>query len=156
VNARLADHNAGRCSHTAAYRPWRLHVVIEFAEKIYCHSLRALFEVRLGPWVCETAFRTTRRGPFDQPPVRPRPGPFHNGTLTTTPNAGAPLTSTRWPAMSAKKSPPKRTPPVQSAGTQPFELPHRISEFLTAYREFHRPDERIAPQAVRAPAVDAS
>jgi predicted GIY-YIG superfamily endonuclease len=29
VPARLADHNAGRCPHTARYRPWRLHVVIE-------------------------------------------------------------------------------------------------------------------------------
>lgn len=24
VNARLEDHNAGRCPHTAAHRPWRL------------------------------------------------------------------------------------------------------------------------------------
>jgi predicted GIY-YIG superfamily endonuclease len=28
---RLADHNAGRCPHTVRYRPWRLHVTIEFA-----------------------------------------------------------------------------------------------------------------------------
>jgi putative endonuclease len=27
--ARLADHNAGRCPHTARYRPWQLHVVTE-------------------------------------------------------------------------------------------------------------------------------
>jgi putative endonuclease len=26
----LDDHNAGRCPHTTRYRPWRLHVVIEF------------------------------------------------------------------------------------------------------------------------------
>jgi predicted GIY-YIG superfamily endonuclease len=32
VNARLEDHNAGRCPHTAAHRPWHLHVVIEFAD----------------------------------------------------------------------------------------------------------------------------
>jgi predicted GIY-YIG superfamily endonuclease len=30
VLARLADHNAGRCRHTARHRPWRVHVVIEF------------------------------------------------------------------------------------------------------------------------------
>ena len=24
VRARLADHNAGRCPHTARYRPWQL------------------------------------------------------------------------------------------------------------------------------------
>ena len=29
VPARLADHNAGRCPHTARYCPWQLHVVIE-------------------------------------------------------------------------------------------------------------------------------
>ena len=33
VRARLAAHNAGRCPHTARYRPWHLHVVIEFAEE---------------------------------------------------------------------------------------------------------------------------
>ena len=33
VNARLADHNAGRCSHTAARRPWQPHVVIEFSDE---------------------------------------------------------------------------------------------------------------------------
>jgi predicted GIY-YIG superfamily endonuclease len=33
VPARLADHNAGRCPHTARYKPWQLHVVIEFADE---------------------------------------------------------------------------------------------------------------------------
>jgi predicted GIY-YIG superfamily endonuclease len=31
--ARLADHNAGRCAHTARYRPWRLHVTIELPDE---------------------------------------------------------------------------------------------------------------------------
>jgi len=31
VSERLADHNAGRCPHTARYRPWSLHVSIEFS-----------------------------------------------------------------------------------------------------------------------------
>jgi putative endonuclease len=31
--SRLADHNAGRCPHTARYRPWQLHVVIEFSDE---------------------------------------------------------------------------------------------------------------------------
>lgn len=31
VHLRLADHNAGRCAHTARYRPWSLNVTIEFA-----------------------------------------------------------------------------------------------------------------------------
>jgi len=33
VNARLDDHNAGRCSHTAKHRPWQIHVVIEFPDE---------------------------------------------------------------------------------------------------------------------------
>jgi putative endonuclease len=30
VEQRIADHNAGRCQHTARRWPWTRHVVIEF------------------------------------------------------------------------------------------------------------------------------
>ena len=33
VDARLADHNAGRCRHTADGRPWQMDVVIEFSDE---------------------------------------------------------------------------------------------------------------------------
>ena len=33
VRARLADHNAGRCLHTARYRHWQLHVTIELPDE---------------------------------------------------------------------------------------------------------------------------
>jgi predicted GIY-YIG superfamily endonuclease len=33
VGARVADHNAGRCPHTASRKPWQLHVVIEFSDE---------------------------------------------------------------------------------------------------------------------------
>jgi putative endonuclease len=33
VSARLADHNAGRCPHTARYRPWERHVTIELPDE---------------------------------------------------------------------------------------------------------------------------
>jgi len=33
VAARLADHNAGRCPHTARHRPWQLHVTIQLADE---------------------------------------------------------------------------------------------------------------------------
>jgi len=33
VHARLADHNAGRCPHTARYRPWHPHVTIELPDE---------------------------------------------------------------------------------------------------------------------------
>jgi putative endonuclease len=33
VRARLDDHNAGRCRHTARYRPWELNVTIELRDE---------------------------------------------------------------------------------------------------------------------------
>lgn len=33
VTARLAAHNAGRCSHTSDGRPWRLDVLVTFADE---------------------------------------------------------------------------------------------------------------------------
>ncbi len=33
VDGRLAEHNAGRCPHTARHRPWQLHVVIQFPDE---------------------------------------------------------------------------------------------------------------------------
>ena len=33
VTARLADHNAGRCPHTADGRPWNIDLVVEFTDE---------------------------------------------------------------------------------------------------------------------------
>ena len=33
VTTRLAAHNAGACVHTRKYRPWQLHVRIEFPDE---------------------------------------------------------------------------------------------------------------------------
>jgi putative endonuclease len=33
VRSRLADHNTGRCLHTASRRPWQLHVILEFPDE---------------------------------------------------------------------------------------------------------------------------
>ncbi len=33
VGGRVNDHNAGWCPHTARYRPWQLHVSIEFPDE---------------------------------------------------------------------------------------------------------------------------
>ena len=33
VVARLEQHNAGLCCHTAKYRPWSIDVVIEFSDE---------------------------------------------------------------------------------------------------------------------------
>jgi predicted GIY-YIG superfamily endonuclease len=32
-SARLAEHNAGTCSHTVSGRPWQVGVVIEFTDE---------------------------------------------------------------------------------------------------------------------------
>ncbi len=32
---RIAWHNGGHCPHTAKYRPWQLHVFIEFTDEIH-------------------------------------------------------------------------------------------------------------------------
>ena len=32
LSTRLRRHNAGRCRHTARYRPWSIHVVIRFKD----------------------------------------------------------------------------------------------------------------------------
>jgi putative endonuclease len=33
LRARLADHNAGRCPHTAKARPWTVDVIMKFADE---------------------------------------------------------------------------------------------------------------------------
>jgi putative endonuclease len=33
LGKRLEAHNAGRCSHTAKYRPWAVDVVVKFADE---------------------------------------------------------------------------------------------------------------------------
>ncbi len=33
INNRLADHNAGKCSHTARFMPWKLNNAIFFNNK---------------------------------------------------------------------------------------------------------------------------
>jgi putative endonuclease len=33
VSSRIKAHNSGACAHTARYRPWRPHVIIEFSDE---------------------------------------------------------------------------------------------------------------------------
>jgi putative endonuclease len=35
LEQRLAWHNQGHCTHTAKYRPWRSHVVVEFSDEAH-------------------------------------------------------------------------------------------------------------------------
>jgi predicted GIY-YIG superfamily endonuclease len=33
LRSRLDDHNAGRCSHTASGRPWRVDMMVKFSDE---------------------------------------------------------------------------------------------------------------------------
>jgi hypothetical protein len=68
----LEDHNAGRCPHTARYRPWRLHVTIELPDEQRAVDLERYLKSGVRSRICEATLRVTER-PFDQLPVRPRP-----------------------------------------------------------------------------------
>ena len=42
VSARIEWHNAGRCNHTAKFRPWELVVALEFGNEERAILLRTL------------------------------------------------------------------------------------------------------------------
>ena len=68
VNARLADHNAGRCSHTAAHRPWHLHVVIEFAEESTAICFERYLKSGSGSGFAKRHFELRDEGPSTSRP----------------------------------------------------------------------------------------
>ena len=82
--------NADDCSHTAAHRPWHLHVVIEFAEESTAIRFERYLKSGSGRRFAKRHFE-----PRDDGPSIWRP--FDSGTFTTTPNADTPSTSTRSP-----------------------------------------------------------
>jgi putative endonuclease len=45
---RLADHNPGRCPHTARYRPWQLHVTIELPDEERAIAFERYLKIRSG------------------------------------------------------------------------------------------------------------
>ena len=67
VSARVSEHNAGRCPHTASRRPWRLHVVIEFS-----HEKRAVRFER-SRTASQVASCPDTPPEFDGPTQVPRP-----------------------------------------------------------------------------------
>ena len=48
LRQRLADHNAGRSSHTTKYRPWRLLWYCAFPEKMPALSFEAYLKSHSG------------------------------------------------------------------------------------------------------------
>ena len=73
VQARLADHNMGRCPHTTSGRPWQLHVLLGFTDEKRAIRFERYLKIRFGPRFREAALRTLNGRPFDHLPVRPRP-----------------------------------------------------------------------------------
>jgi putative endonuclease len=48
VAARLAAHNAGRCSHTGKYRPWTVDVIVKVAEEERALKLERYLKTESG------------------------------------------------------------------------------------------------------------
>ena len=72
VRQRLAWHNDGRCGHTAKYRPWRTHVVLEFSDEEHATRFRAIPEVGIRASVREAPLRLTRTRTVYRTPRRLR------------------------------------------------------------------------------------
>jgi putative endonuclease len=72
VLARLVDHNAGRCPHTARHRPCQLNVIIEFADEeraieferyLKAGSGRAFAKRKWEPDCCSSEYEQQRLTP---------------------------------------------------------------------------------------------
>jgi putative endonuclease len=57
VCARLEAHNAGRCAHTAKYRPWVADVIVTFADEARAVAFEKYLKSGSG---CEFARRHLR------------------------------------------------------------------------------------------------
>jgi predicted GIY-YIG superfamily endonuclease len=57
LHARLAAHNAGRCAHTAKYRPWAVDVIVKFADEARAVAFEKYLKSGSG---CEFARRHLR------------------------------------------------------------------------------------------------
>ncbi len=59
LRARLADHNAGRCPHTAKSRPWAVDAIVKFADERRALAFERYLKSGSG---CAFAQRHLRRG----------------------------------------------------------------------------------------------
>jgi predicted GIY-YIG superfamily endonuclease len=57
LHARLEAHNAGRCAHTAKYRPWAVDVIVKFADEARAVAFEKYLKSGSG---CEFARRHLR------------------------------------------------------------------------------------------------
>ena len=42
LNARLSEHNRGKCSHTARHRPWKIETAVAFRSEAKAGRLNAI------------------------------------------------------------------------------------------------------------------
>ena len=61
VDARLADHNACRCRHTADGRPWQMDVVIELSDEQRALTFERYLKSGSGVAFAKRYLRTPRR-----------------------------------------------------------------------------------------------
>ena len=61
VEQRLADHNAGCSTHTAAHRPWRRLVVVEFDQEAPALAFERYLKTGSGREFARRHFRQTLR-----------------------------------------------------------------------------------------------
>jgi len=61
IPARLAAHNAGHCGHTASGRPWKVIVVLNFADEERAIRFERYLKIRVRLRVREAPFQITQR-----------------------------------------------------------------------------------------------
>ena len=66
LHERLDAHNAGRCRHTAAGRPWHVDVMLQFADERRAVAFERYLKSGSGNAFCRTALALTSRVPSDR------------------------------------------------------------------------------------------
>ncbi len=86
VKQRLADHNAGHCTHTAKFRPWELVTAISFADRQKALDFERYLKTGSGRAFAARHFRSgfTRRTGVVTHSENKGPAGNHSRSLTLT------------------------------------------------------------------------
>jgi putative endonuclease len=55
LKRRIPDHNAGKSTHTAKFKPWKLVWYCAFPDKYKSAGIRKISQIPLRPGICEEA-----------------------------------------------------------------------------------------------------
>ena len=55
LKQRLGEHNAGKSSHTAKFKPWRLVAYLAFAEQAKAEAFERYLKIRVRSRICSKA-----------------------------------------------------------------------------------------------------